>query len=269
VPAALPNLPEDEEALKAMAATLLGERDQERQRAEEQARRANDLHIEILRLQVELARYKKQCYGPRADQLHSEGELAQLLLTFAEALDGKPVNREDVPAHSQPQEELPHVKRREGRRNLSNFENLPVTTHIYELNAEQRACPCCGVERKEIGSDESWQIEYYRGHFERLHHARKNYAWPACEHNGKNPQMATAAKPQTGIEKGLAAPGLLSYIVTSKFAEYLPLYRLEDIFARQGFEIPRATQSVWCGDVADLVDRTRASNHTFRGGLAV
>jgi len=52
----------------------------------------------------------------------------------------------------------------------------------------------------------------------------------------------------------MAGPGLLAYIITSKFAEYTPLYRLEDIFARQGFEISRATQSVWCGDVADLVD---------------
>jgi hypothetical protein len=33
----------------------------------------------------------------------------------------------------------------------------------------------------------------------------------------------------------------------------LPLYRLEDIFERQGFEISRATQSIWCGDVADLL----------------
>ena len=56
------------------------------------------------------------------------------------------------------------------------------------------------------------------------------------------------------IERGLAGPGLLAYIVTSKFADYLPLYRLEDIFARQGFEIARATQAVWCGDVADLVE---------------
>ena len=32
------------------------------------------------------------------------------------------------------------------------------------------------------------------------------------------------------------------------------MYRLEDIFERQGFEISRATQSVWCGDVADLVE---------------
>ena len=64
----------------------------------------------------------------------------------------------------------------------------------------------------------------------------------------------TAAKPEAAIDKGMAGPGLLAFIVTSKFADYLPLYRLEDIFTRQGFEISRATQSVWCGDVADLVE---------------
>src|SRR6266404_3974045 len=55
-------------------------------------------------------------------------------------------------------------------------------------------------------------------------------------------------------KKALRGPGLLAYIVTSKFADYLPLYRLEDIFERQGFAISRATQSVWCGDVADVVE---------------
>jgi len=47
---------------------------------------------------------------------------------------------------------------------------------------------------------------------------------------------------------------LLAYVITSRFSDYLPLYRLEDIFERQGFEISRATQSIWCGDVADLVE---------------
>jgi transposase len=146
------------------------------------------------------------------------------------------------------------VKRRKGRRNLANFENQPVTTHVYELSEEERACPCCGLERKEIGSDEIWQIEYFPGHFERLRHVRKKYACPACEHNGENPRMETAAKPETAVEKGLAGPGLLAYIATSKFAEYLPLYRLEDVFARQSFEISRTTQSVWRGDMGDLFE---------------
>jgi transposase len=237
VPAAvLTNLPEDKEALKAMVTTLLRERD------------------ENLRLQVELEHYKKWYYGPRADRLRSAGDLAQLLLTFAEEMARKPVHPEDVPPCSGSQEELRRVKRRKGRRNLANFDHLPATTRVYELSAEQRACPCCGLERKEVGADESWQVEYYPGHFERLHHVRKKYGCPTCEHDGQNPRMETAAKPETAIDKGLAGPGLLAYIVTSKFSDYLPLYRIEDIFARQGFEISRATQSVWCGDTSDLVE---------------
>src|SRR5580658_2002004 len=244
-----------------MVHSLLLERDQQRRRAEEQARsaeeqqrRADDLHIENLRLRVELDRYKKWYYGPRADRLQSQQDLAQMLLNFAGELDLKPISADDVPPHSEPHEELRRVKRRKGRRPLANFDNLPVTTHVYELSAEERGCPCCGRERNEIGQEESWQIEHIPGRFERIHHVRKKYACPACETNGDHPRIETAARPETAIDKGLAGPGLLSYIVTSKFSDYVPLYRLEDIFARQGFEISRATQSVWCGDVADLVE---------------
>ena len=89
-------------------------------------------------------------------------------------------------------------------------------------------------------------------HFERLHHVRKKYACPGCEGIGEKPQMEVAAKPEATIEKGMAGPGLLAYIVSSKYSDYLPLYRLENIFERQGFEISRATQSIWCGDVAEV-----------------
>ena len=254
-------LPDDSLALKAMLRALMRERDEEKQRAdihaqlaEDQSRRANDLQVELLRVQLELERYKKWYYGPRADRLQSSADLAQMLLNFAEEMDRKPVNPDDLPPRTDPEEELRRVKRRRGRRNLANFENLPVTTQVHELSVAERACPCCGVERKEIGADESWQVEYLPGHFERIHHVRKKYACAGCESNGENPRIETAAKPETAIDKGMAGPGLLAYIATSKFADYLPLYRLEDIFERQGFEISRATQSVWCGDIADLAE---------------
>lgn len=250
----LVELPDDKESLQAMVRALQLERDQQKQRVVEQQRRVDDLHVENLRLQVELARLKKWYYGPRADRLRSEGALAQLLLNFAEALDRKPINPADLPPHPEPEEELRRVKRRKGRRRIADFKNLPVTTHVHELSAEERKCRCCGIERRQIGQEDSWQIEYFPGHFERIHHVRMKYACAVCESNGDNPQIETAAKPETAIDKGLAGPGLLSYIVTSKFNDYLPCYRLEDIFARQGFEISRATQSVWCGDVADLAE---------------
>jgi transposase len=260
VDAKLKDLPQDRTSLEAIVRSLLLERDQQTQRAQDlqaeslrQKKRADELHLENLRLQLELQRYKKWRYGPRADQLTNE-EMAQALLEFGEELQRKPIHPEDVPGKAESEYELRRVKRRRGRRHLANFENLPVTTQVYELSAQERVCPCCGVERKEIGADESWQIEYIPGGFERLHQVRKKYACLGCESAGENPKMEVAAKPEAAIEKGMAGPGLLAYIVTSKFSDYLPLYRLEDIFERQGFEISRATQSIWCGDVADLVE---------------
>ena len=89
-------MPEDPVALKARLRAALAERDQAQQRAEEQAvraaqqgKRADDLYLENLRLQLELERYKKWYYGPRADRLKSPGELAQALLAFGEELAQK------------------------------------------------------------------------------------------------------------------------------------------------------------------------------------
>jgi len=241
------NLPEDPAALKALLRAAQTERD----RAEQ---RADALYVENLRLQLQLERFQKWYYGPRADRLKTREELGQALLAFGEELGQKAVPVAEAAAASEPAYELRRVKRRRGRRALANFENLPVTTHVYELSPQERACPGCGAERKEIGTEESWQIEYVPGHFVRLQHVRKKYACASCEAAGEAPQIQVTARADSPLERGLAGPGLLAYIVTSKFSDYLPLYRLEDIFARQGFEISRATQSVWCGDVADLVE---------------
>jgi transposase len=240
-------LPHDADVLQSMVRTLLVERDGEKKRADE-------LYIRLLRMEIELARLKKWYYGPRADRLSSDTELAQMLLEFGESLDQKPVDVAALPASEKPEEQPRRVRRARGRRNIERFENLPITTHVYELSEAERAGNCCGELRKEIGADESWQVEYIPGRFERLHHVRKRYACAACDADGESPRIESAAKPAAAIEKGLAGPGLLSYIVTSKFADYLPLYRLEDIFKRQGFEIARSTQSLWCTDVADVVE---------------
>jgi len=264
----LANLPEDAAALKELLRTARAERDRAERRAAEhqalaqakaalaaqQTQRADALYLENLRLQLQLERYRKWYYGPRADQLKTSEQLGQALLAFGEELAQKAIPPDDPAAADEPASELRRVKRRRGRRNLANFENLPVTTQVYELSAAERACPGCGIERQEIGAEESWQIEYVPGRFERIQHVRKKYACAHCEVVGETPQITLAARADSPIERGLAGPGLLAYIVASKFADYLPLYRLEEIFARQGFEISRATQSVWCGDVADLAE---------------
>jgi len=147
-------LPEDPVALKTLLWAALAERDQAQQRAEEQAaraqqgKRADDLYLEKLRLQLELDRYKKWYYGPRADRLKSPGELAQALLNFGEELAQKPVPPEEPAAASEPAGELRRVKRRRGRRALANFESLPANTQVYDLSAAERACPGCWVSKR-------------------------------------------------------------------------------------------------------------------------
>jgi hypothetical protein len=97
---------DDGDALKAVVRALLAELDREKQRAVEQQQRADDLYLENLRLKVELGRLKKWYYGPRADHLQTEGDLAQLLLGFTEAMERKPINPAGVPPHAEPEEDL-------------------------------------------------------------------------------------------------------------------------------------------------------------------
>jgi transposase len=86
-----------------------------------------------------------------------------------------PLNRQTALVSPQTEREqaLRRMKWRKGRRDLPHFENLPVTTHVYELSAAERACPGCGQERNEIGAEKSWQVEYVPGRFEWIQHVRK------------------------------------------------------------------------------------------------
>jgi len=65
--------------------------------------------------------------------------------------------------------------------------------------------------------------------------------------------LATAALPHEGVPRCLAAPGLLAHVIVSKFGDHLPLYRLEQIFSRQGVPLSRSTLCDWLKRAADLL----------------
>jgi transposase len=258
----LTSLPDDPQTLKQFIIDLSRRHDERtRERDDWQVKfkhaevERQRIEIKALRFEMELLRLKKLYYGPRADRLQSVGDVAQMLLQFATDLEARPVNAEDLP----PNDRMPEVgvvrRVRRGRRNLADFANLPVVRHEHDLSESEKPCPCCGKTREKIGQETSWQVEFIPGHFERLEHVRLKYACKQCEQNAQNPniELASYSSGTVPIDKGMAAPGLLAYIITSKYADYLPLYRLENIFARNGFEIDRATQSIWCRDVAEIV----------------
>jgi transposase len=257
---AITSLPDDPATLKQIIFDLSRQRDERigelrlrQERIAELELRNQQMEMEKLRLEMALLRFKKWYYGPRADDLAHYTDAAQLLLNFAGELEARPVNPADLPPEL-PDTEVKTVRRvRRGRRNLAAFDQLPVTQKVHDLPESDKPCPCCGETRERIGAESSWQVEYIPGRFERIEHVQIKYACRRCEQNAGNPSIQLADKPLQPIDKGMAGPGLLAYVVTSKYADYLPLYRLESIFERNGLEISRATQSVWCGDVADLV----------------
>jgi hypothetical protein len=64
--------------------------------------------------------------------------------------------------------------------------------------------------------------------------------------------VVVAPPPPQVIAKGLPGPGLLAQIVASKYADHLPLHRLERILGRHGIELSRSTMCHWMAAVADL-----------------
>jgi transposase len=49
------------------------------------------------------------------------------------------------------------------------------------------------------------------------------------------------------IEGGLPTKATVAYVLVSKFADHLPLYRQAQIYARQGVTLDRSTLADWCG----------------------
>jgi transposase len=81
-----------------------------------------------------------------------------------------------------------------------------------------------------------------------IEHARIKYACRACQEG-----VRVAPAPAQPIEKGLAGPNLLAHVALSKNGHHLPLYRLEQIFAEQGYLVSRKTMCDWIEQFADLL----------------
>ncbi len=56
--------------------------------------------------------------------------------------------------------------------------------------------------------------------------------------------------PPRPIEKGVAGPGLLAYILVSKYVDYLPMYLLKQMFLRYNIHINRSTMA---GRIAECI----------------
>jgi len=221
-------LPDDLESLKRLV-------------LEQQARLADRDH-EIERLKLLIAKLRRLQFGRSSEKLQREIHQLELVLEDLEA------NRAGILARVKAADErkaaAPEVeKARPVRRPFPP--ELPRETIVHSPGC---ACASCGTTLRTIGEDVAEVLEYVPASFRVVRHVRPKLACPRCE------SIVQASAPVRPIARGIAGPGLLAHILTSKFSDHLPLYRQAQIYARQGVILERSTLADCVGGAAALLE---------------
>jgi transposase len=126
-------------------------------------------------------------------------------------------------------------------------DSLPQVHKTIDLPEADKICPRSGQAMKQIGEEVSKQldIEPTKAFVIVTHRLKYGCDCAACKEGLDAPTMKTAPVEPQPIPKSMAAPGLLAYIATSKYADALPLARQEGIFKRYGIDLVRATMASW------------------------
>jgi transposase len=197
--------------------------------------KVSSLTEEVADLKAELAIFRKQIFGSGKNEKQDK---AQLLLTLgqlearvAEATMERVSYERRIPgAPRQPPGEI--------------FEKLPVRETIEVIPPEVKADPDL-YER--IGEETSFEVDIVHPQLYKRIIVRPKYRH--LLDRSRPPLVAPALKrPFAG---GYASAGLVSYVVLSKYAHHLPLYRQEQMSARWGAKLSRKTMADWVGGAAD------------------
>jgi transposase len=212
---ASPSLPNDLATCQSMIRELLGTVAQLRSTIDKQ-----QAHIHYL---------VRMTFGRRSERI--EGPTL---------FDGQPV---PPPPAAVPVAEPKSVEvgKRNGHGRRSRPKDLVRETDVLDLTAAEKVCPGCGATRVCIGRDVSERLDYRPACLYIHATERPTYICRACEHKGDNIQAAQKPLPPEPLPRGTAGAGLLAHVIVSKYCDHLPLYRLEGILGRLGWEVKRST----------------------------
>ena len=217
------NLPTDTALLQQMVLTLLGEID--------------DLNGQLYYL-------KRQLFGKKSEKLNP----AQRLL-FEDLYSQLQSKLEQENNHTSES-----VSSRSRRANANHKGRRPLPGELdreiieIEPDEQDKVCDSCHAEKQRIGEEVTEKLDYVPACFKVKRYVRAKYACKQCQNN-----VSIGSLPPMAIDKGIPAEGLLAHIITSKYADHLPLNRLEGILQRTGVDINVSTMCDWVGVCADLL----------------
>ena len=243
--AILPNLDTlTPQALKALIVTqheeLLSKSDELLRKDEQLASRDE----EIERLKLLIAKLRRMQFGRKSEKLDWQIEQLELRLDELEASRAQQTTQPATASSTPLAASAVNRDRKAARRPLPA--HLPRETRKFM--PKQTACPDCGGELKHLGEDVSEILERVPASFKVIRQVRTKLACGRCD------KIVQAEAPSRPIERGIAGPGLLAHVLTSKYADHLPLYRQEEIYAREGVELDRSTMAEWVGGCSRLLE---------------
>ena len=188
----------------------------------------------IQRLSLLLDMLKRKLFGQKSEKLNRQIDQLELALEALHISQGERIPAQQLEAEIKPPRTAPQ------RRPLP--EHLPRETQTH-LPAGNR-CPDCGLSlasANSLGEDISEVLEYVPASFRVIRHVRPRLACPCgnC--------IAQAPAPSRPIARSFAGAGLLAHIMVAKYGDHLPLYRQQQMYAREGVELSDSTLGDWVG----------------------
>jgi len=204
--------------------------EKERVIAEQQALNAElQKQIRLLEEQLRLARLRK--FAARSEKLPFQGDLfdeAELEVSLEE------VEKELAETEAEAESKKP----RKRRTKADGFdENLPRIQVHLELSEEEKA----GAD-KTFFSKVKEELDIVPAQARVIEYWQEKAVF---EQEDGTQQIACAARPVHPLGKCLASVQLLAWILVAKYADALPLYRLEGILKRHGGRVSRTTLANW------------------------
>jgi hypothetical protein len=245
------------EAERLRVAELTQERDRLRT-AQEQLR----LALELLRRRIFVAK------AERVDSRQLELEFAQKLAALdalTAKLDHELANNDAASLDgSGAGPNRRRNKKPTGRRDLRK-EEIPEV-RIELPNPEMEALVAQGKAER-FAIEESCDLAWQRGGYRRVIVARFKYRVPQTASSAESAAPPRRATPETTMiyttpmpprtfPRCMAAPSLLAHIAVEKYADGMPLYRIEQRAARDGVQLDRGTMSRWMEDVGSTLGAT-------------
>ena len=136
-----------------------------------------------------------------------------------------------------------HTKKKRGFRQPLPT-NLPREIVKIELPPEERFAED-GTPLKIIGWQVSEKLKFEPSNTSVVEYQRAMYGVDSGDY------VKTAPPVPSIIPKGIGTSELFTAIVIGKYADGLPLYRMEEIFKRQGIDLSRGTMARWVIKLAD------------------